>query len=634
MFRHYRFDRSTLEAMFQKKSLADAKDSPEEAVDGTPATTTSLKRSLTALDLVLYGVGSSVGAGIFVLVGLGAKITGPGIAISFMGCGLACVLTSLAYSEFASLIPASGSAFTYTYVAFGEFFAFLVGWNLILGYGFTASVAARAWADYTGDFLIKLTGQNWIMWMTEFPLVGKEVDYTCSPLSVVIIAISTAVLLRGAKDSSMFNNFMTIMNLSILLLVVLSAVFSGSLSDDNFAPFVPKGLPGILRGAGLVFYAFIGFDMVASLSEEVIHPEKNMPIGIVGSLVVSTLIYVTVSLCVVGMAPFRYLGETIPIVNALMTNACCSHDEQMEQMGIDQTEACLRDCQMPYEKPTMAVIGHIVSGGAIFGLVGACFTSLMGQPRIFYRMAKDGLWFPMFAKIDPETQVMAKGIWVTGIVAGFMACFVPLEALANLISLGTLMVFTFVDTGVVLLRLENVAQASLETVHRLVDKEKERCEFRHNHRRVTVMLMLFIVSLLAASLFLSHSNMEWPIFTFLAIASVCGITIIYTPASWTTKQQNTASHHHSLFECPCFPVVPLAGAGFNTFMMGSLPMSSWLLCLVWMILGMSVYFLYGIHHSQLRNEDLQEADTFPLMTYTSPTTDAKKADYGGTLVIT
>jgi amino acid transporter len=123
-------------------------------------------------------------------------------------------------------------------------------------------------------------------------------------------------------------------------------------------------------------------DMVASLSEEVVRPEKNMPIGIVGSLVVSTLIYVTVSLCVLGMAPFRYLGETIPIVNALMVNACCSHVEQMDQMIFDQTELCLRECQLPYEKPILAVVGHIVSGGAIFGLIGACFTSLMGQPRI------------------------------------------------------------------------------------------------------------------------------------------------------------------------------------------------------------------------------------------------------------
>jgi basic amino acid/polyamine antiporter, APA family len=205
MFHFCLIDKTTIEAMFRRKRLADTKDSTH--VSGDP--TTALKRSLTAVDLVLYGVGSSVGAGIFVLIGLGAKTSGPSIAISFLGCGMACVLTSLAYSEFASLIPASGSAFTYTYVAFGEFQAFLVGWNLILGYGFTASVAARAWADYTGDLLIKLTGHDWIMSMTEFPIFGTDISYTCSPLSITIIAISTAVLLRGAKDSSTFNNLMT-----------------------------------------------------------------------------------------------------------------------------------------------------------------------------------------------------------------------------------------------------------------------------------------------------------------------------------------------------------------------------------------------------------------------------------------
>lgn len=253
------FSHDTILAMIRRKTLTEAQDSDGGGGDGTASTTTNLRRSLTAVDLVLYGVGSSVGAGIFVLVGLGAKTTGPAISLSFLSCGMACILTSLAYSEFASLIPASGSAFTYTYVAFGEFYAFCVGWNLILGYGFTASVTARAWADYTGDFLAKVTGQEWIIYFTELPLFGESVDYTCSPLSIVIVGISTAILLRGAKESSHFNNIMTLTNLSILFLVIVAALASGSVSEDNFTPFAPRGLPGILRGAGLVFFAFIGF---------------------------------------------------------------------------------------------------------------------------------------------------------------------------------------------------------------------------------------------------------------------------------------------------------------------------------------------------------------------------------------
>jgi basic amino acid/polyamine antiporter, APA family len=249
----------------------------------------------------------------------------------------------------------------------------------------------------------------------------------------------------------------------------------------------------------------------------------------------------------------------------------------------------------------------------------------------FYRMAKDGLWFPIFAKVNPETQVMSEGIWVTGIVGGFMACFVPLEALANLISLGTLMVFTFVDAGVIILRLGNVTEASIEALHHPIEKEREQSSFRRHHRQVVFLLASFTGSLLAASIFLSHSKFLWPIFLLIALAATCGTAIIYTPPSWTAKCHSLSSHHRGSFECPCFPLVPLAGAGFNTFMMGSLPLTSWLLCFVWLAFGITVYFSYGIHHSQLAVRTSQDSDTFPLMTNTGSTTDVKKADYGGTL---
>ena len=400
-----------------------------------------------------------------ILLYSGAKIAGPAISVSFLGCGVACILTSLAYAEFASSIPAAGSAFTYVYVAFGEFYAWIVGWNLILGYGFTASVAARAWGDYLIDLILKLIPtsnrqlRHYIQQLSSFhlfqifttnsnskasssstsPWSTAMMDlsfYTCSPLSIVIIAVSTYVLSRGAKDSSRFSNAVTILNLGILSLVIIAGVTSESITSENFVPFTPHGLTATLQGAGLVFFAFIGFDMVASLSEEVVHPERNMPIGIVGSLICTTCIYVSVSLAVVGMAPYSILGETVPVVNALLANACCSHEEQIAEDAID---VCLIECdETHYVRPYLGLISHIVGGGAIFGLKASCFTSLMGQPRIFYRMAQDGLWFPIFAKIDSETHVPIHGIYVTGIATSFLACFVPLEALANLISLVSL----------------------------------------------------------------------------------------------------------------------------------------------------------------------------------------------------
>jgi amino acid transporter len=378
----------------------------------------------------------------------------------------------------------------------------------------------------------------------------------------------------------------------------------------------------------LVFFAFIGFDMVASLSEEVVQPERNMPIGIVGSLIASSLIYVSVSLVVVGMAPFRYLGETIPIVNALMTNACCSHEQQME---FDDVNQCLRECSA-HRLPALATVGHIVSGGAIFGLMSACFTSLMGQPRIFYRMARDGLWFPIFAQVNPETQVMTEGILVTGVAAALLACFIPLEALANLISLGTLMVFTFVDAGVILLRMQNVAEAKFDTLQHPQQREEERKNIVREYENVVLLLLLFTTSLLGASIIYSNTAWRTPSILLVAGGLVCAMFIYGTPASWEAKHRLASQgHSHHSFQCPFLPWVPLVGAAFNCFMMGSLPFSSWILCIIWLLCGVGVYFSYGIHHSKLGLAH-RYADTVALIE-SSGTTAGNVGGYESTLNI-
>jgi len=596
--------RKLFDAMHRKMSLSEARYG-----NGDGASTT-LRRTLTAVDLVLYGLGSAVGAGIYVLAGIGAEIAGPAIAVSFLGCGLACTLTALAYAEFSSLIPASGSAYIYTYVAFGEVYAFCVGWNMILGYGFTASVAARAWADYIADFLFKITGAKWIiLYCTEVQIFGQAVDYTCSPLSVVIVAISTVVLLRGGRDSSTFNNLICIANLSILALIMLSAVATDSIEHDNLIPFAPSEVPGILQGAGLVFYAFIGFDMVASLSEEVVNPEKNMPIGIVGSLILSTLIYCGVALATIGMTPLPFLGETAPLVNAILANACCTHAEQIEAVSNFDVDVCLKDCQV-VQQPILMIISRIVSGGACLALMASCFTSLMGQPRIFYRMSLDGLWFPLFARIDPETKTMSEGILVTGFVAALIACFVPLKALANLISLGTLMVFTFVDAGVILLRLKRISETS-EIIGFKGKMEEVEVDAVKNQKRVVSLLLIYTVSILGSSFIVSNnwnSNFSLTLLiSFSIVALICGIFICSIPDSWRMKHRNgeafapslQSQHADSYFECPCFPIIPLGGVAMNAILMGGLPLSSWLLCAVWLTCGFGLYISYGIHYSKI-----------------------------------
>mmetsp|Transcript_26324 Transcript_26324/g.72661 ORF Transcript_26324/g.72661 Transcript_26324/m.72661 type:complete len:734 (-) Transcript_26324:1403-3604(-) len=703
--------------LWRRKSLSQAQS---ETNDGGRSTDTAgLRRSLTAIDLILYGVGSSVGAGIYVLVGLGAQTAGPAICLSFLACGLACILTSLCYAEFAARIAVTGSAFVYAYVAFGEFLAWLVGWNLTLGYGFTTSVVARAWADYLGNFLDQAMSTSttttpalWVVttirYLTAWPLLGHEVAYRCSPLSMVIVGAGTLILLRGVQDSSRFNNFMTVLNISVLLLVICAG--AGSVEGDNLTPFLPSGVSGAVAGAGLVFFAFIGFDMVASLSEEVIHPERNMPIGIVGSLILSTCLYVSVALVVVGMAPIDLLGETVPVINALLVNACCTHQEQLETGAV---QTCLTECSAYSVHPWLATVGRVVSVGAILGLKASCFTSLMGQPRILFSLAREGLIPSVFGEINAETQVPDKGILVTGVITAALACLAPMESLANLISLGTLMVFTLVNAGALVLRIRQnmnptlavpvestsqqcqptrehknkdalsdpgsrqtvealtitmnqqqhetqnlhhlhhssgpmngpqhfetstLEQPKLPATHPPTVESTPSSSFQHNYKRqmkqakrnVIRWIVLFTFGTLGASLFLSHApanytrSMNVLAWCCILLSCMAAYYIATLPPSWRTivavmpPQQSRANARgdsssavHTVFSCPFVPIVPLAGIACNTFMMGSLPLESWALCLAWMGAGAMIYFAYGMHHAVLNWKD--EGESLPLM---------------------
>ena len=588
-----------------------------------PPSESQLCRSLTAVDLVLYGVGCSVGAGIYCLIGIGANLAGPAISLSFLACGTACIFTSLAYAEFAARIPVTGSAYVYAYVTFGEFWGWLVGWNLTLGYGFSASVVARSWAEYVVTFVrgiiqrrfgMKSPALQLLTYMTRMPLPSFGDAYTISPLSMVVVAFCTFILLNGVRDSSRFNNFMTVLNVSVLGFVVLAGLFSGSVEADNLTPFAPHGLAGIARGAGLVFFAFIGFDMVACLSEEVVNPERNMPLGIVGSLVISAALYIVVSAITIGMAPAALLGGDVPITNALLANGCCTHEQQLQADG---AATCLLSTCSPVAHAVLKIGSRFVSIGAIFALTSATFVALMGQPRIFYSMAQDGLLFPIFAYIHPVTKVPTAGIIVTGVVAAVLACFIDLEALANVISLGTLMVFTFVDAAVIILRLRPWQRPVRVTSHSYLLKtppmsrhpslqqlasrhERVRSgaslltqlfgkRARDNGSKPTYLVLAFTILVLVGSVAM---RMEWnrnvPLSCFIA-STLCGLVLMALPRS---QPPDT-------FQCPWVPLIPLLGIFCNAYMMGSLPSDAWLLTSGWLLLGAGLYFGYGIYNSKL-----------------------------------
>ncbi|GMI35572.1 hypothetical protein TeGR_g13592 [Tetraparma gracilis] len=526
------------------------------------ASSSSLKKCLTASDLILYGVGSSVGAGIYSLIGVGAKEAGAGISLSFLFCGLACIFTSLAYSEFAARVPIAGSAYTFVYASFGEFAAWLVGWNLTLGYGVSSAVVARSWAQYLATFVGDCGGEL-PGWMTSVDIYGLP----CNPLAPVVIMLCTLVLCVGVKESTKFNAMMTMMNLAVLSFV-LAAGSTKVDAAENLTPFAPSGATGVAKGAGLVFFAYLGFDMVACLSEEVKDPQRNMPIGIIGSLLISMAIYTSLSVVIVGMAPVSVLGVDTPISNAFLANGCCSPDD----LQLHNTGGFCLDCEAGSSlvSPLMFYGSKVINFGAMFGLTTATFTCLMGQPRIFFRMAKDGLLFQQFGVVN-ESGVPVFGTVVTGILISGIAFCVDLTTLANMISLGTLQVFTFVNAGVIVLRT--------------------------SRPDVPLLIIVFSACILLASLSVK-SELSDGLFVFLPLllvggAIACTVALISVPRA---RPPNS-------FKCPMVPVVPLCGIACNVYMMGSLDASDWLHIALWLALGMVIYFTYGIRNSVLRDKN-------------------------------
>jgi amino acid transporter len=686
---------------------------------GNKGASVSLKRTLGVTDLIFYGIGCSVGAGIYSLVGIGAKTAGPAISLSFALCGIACCFTSLGYAEFAARVPLAGSAYTFTYVSFGELAGWLVGWNLTLGYAVSAAAVSRSWAVYVAEFFHAwVQGQNatadkLLQWFAKapFPTFLGDEDYECCPLAALVILLCTSVLVTGAKESSRFNTVMTILNLTVLGFVVVVGWTTGNvrIHDNLLTPsFFPEGFDGVGRAAGLVFFSYLGFDMVSCLSEEVKNPERNMPIGIVGSLVASSIVYCVVSLTVVGMAPIKLLGDDVPIVNALLANACCSHDEQLRDISAHSIPdyECLSysTCESPLVSDSnnssfiFSVLLHgsrTVSCGAIFGLTTATFACLMGQPRIFFSMAQDGLLFKFYARVNPDTGVPIAGTIVTGITTAFVACFIDLESLANTISLGTLQVFTFVNAGVIILRMspplipemvelevgkiddvdscdesrekQGNAHASSadEIIHgesnvhdersRLIsptsmtvdsynvshtmsttassprrrssllpdeggavlvreasrdfitnplfvdDEEDEGTNpkrqlrlLEQNGSKPHLLTLAFTIFTVLSSMGLSHS---WPVWFITVMLIIMFLTV-------NSLSRLPQSAPPSTFSCPCVPAVPLLGIFCNSYMMGSIPLSTWYITAIWLFVGVCFYFSYGIHHSELRKTKL------------------------------
>ncbi|OOE05553.1 amino acid permease [Anoxybacillus kestanbolensis] len=377
----------------------------------------TLKKELGAFDLTMLGIGAIIGTGIFVLTGVAAaEHAGPALVLSFILSGLACVFAALCYAEFASSVPVSGSAYTYSYATFGELIAWMLGWDLILEYGVAASAVAAGWSGYFQGLLAGF-GIELPKALTSAydPANGTFIDVP----AIVIVLLITFLLTQGVRKSARFNAIMVVIKVAVILLFIAVGVWY--VKPENWTPFMPFGFSGVAAGAATVFFAYLGFDAVSTAAEEVRNPQRNMPIGIIASLVICTLLYIAVSLILTGIVPYDQLGVKNPVAFAL------NYIQQDWVAGF-------------------------ISLGAITGITTVLLVMLYAQTRLFYAISRDGLLPSLFAKVSERKQVPLVNSWVTGIAVSVFAGVIPLNKLAHLTNIGTLFAFTTVAIGILILR--------------------------------------------------------------------------------------------------------------------------------------------------------------------------------------
>ena len=448
----------------------------------------ALKRTLTAMDLTLLGIGAIIGTGIFVLTGTAAaNQAGPAIVLSYVLAGLACAFAALCYAEFAAMIPISGSAYTYAYATLGEIFAWMIGWDLILEYAVGSMTVAVGWSGYFQRILAGF-GVHLPVWMSAAPAAGVEGAIVNLPAILIVLAIS-CLLVIGVRESARFNAVIVAVKLVAILFFIVVGV--GYVKPENWSPFMPYGWAGISAAAAVVFFAYIGFDAVSTTAEEAKNPSRDLPIGIIASLVICTVLYLTVAAILSGI---------IHVVDY-------------------KTDAQFLNAPVGY---ALAVIhmdwaAGLVSAGAVAGITSVLLVMLLSQPRIFFAMSRDQLLPPGVSKVHPKYRTPYITTMITGVVVAIVAGLTPIQILGEMTSIGTLFAFVVVSLAVIILRLK-----------------------RPDARRP--------------------------------------------------------------FRVPGGHIIPVLGVVSCAYLMIALTVMTWVRFLVWLDIGMVIYWFYGRTHSQLANK--------------------------------
>ena len=460
--------------LFSRKSFADLRAEADEGL---------LRRSLGPWNLTALGIGSIIGTGIFVLTGTAAsQNAGPALVLSMIISAVGCAFAGLCYAEFAAMVPVAGSAYTYAYATMGEFLAWIIGWDLILEYALSASTVAVGWSGY----FVSLARDVGILVP---PSLSDATGGGFNIPAAFIVLVVAGLLIIGVKQSADTNTLLVVIKSIVLVVFVVAG--AAYVKRANLTPFIPPntgefghfGWSGVLRGAGVMFFAYIGFDAVSTAAQEAKNPARDMPIGILGSLAICTVIYIAVAIVLLGIVPYQQLNVADPLA-----------------VGIDATG--------------LTWLSPVIKIAALFGLFSTMLVLLLGQTRIFYTMSRDGLLPSVFAAVHPRFRTPHLSTMLTGAVVACAAGLTPIEVLGQLVSIGTLLAFVLVSIGIIILR-------------------------------------------------------------------------------------KTAPDVPRPFRTPWVPVVPIAGAVICLAQMVGLPLATWERLLIWLALGLIVYFTYSRRSSHL-----------------------------------